>query len=334
MVYNIDISRWGGFFNVPISVAQNFLKLASEQQLKVLLYILSQGSPVVDCDNVSLAVGVTSEEVEEAVLFWQSVGVISIEGKERTKAAPPVSTAAVVTTEAKVPAEAPKPKKIKLTYNPSDIAKLAQSNEDIKNILQQAQTSLCKTITNSDQIMLLNLYEYYGFPAATIIMLCDYCKSTGNVSPAYIEKVAKSWYDEGIIDPKDADAKVKYLMEYHSFENEIKRRLGLNAATTTKQGKYFDSWNKRGFTPELIEYAGELSIDGTDKHIVSLEYMESILSSWEANSIATLDDAKNHLSESKQASKKKTSNTSSATQDAASRYDDDVDKYLKKHGLL
>lgn len=332
MIYNIDISRWGGFFNVPISVAQNYLKLSSASQLKVLLYILSQGTQVVDCDAVAENVGVTSEEVEEAVIFWQSVGVIDIQGKEKAKVTIPAVSPAVGAKPAQ--SEPIKQKKAKLTYNPSDIAKLADSNEDIKNILQQAQASLCKTITNSDQMMLLNLYEYYGFPAATIIMLCEYCRSIDCVTPAYIEKVAKSWYDEGIVEPKDADAKVKYLMEYHSFENEIKRRLGLNASTTTKQARYFESWKKRGFSPELIEYAGELSIDGTDKHIVSFEYVESILSSWEANHISTVDEAKNSLSEGKQTSKKKAVRKAEASQDAASKYDDDVDKYLKKHGLL
>lgn len=332
MIYTIDISRWGGFFNVPISVAQNCLKLSSGNQLKVLLYILSQGLPKVDCAEVAATLGISDEDAEEAVLYWHSLGILDIQGKEKGKLS--LSEKKVPKAAVSVQTDASKAKKLKLTYNPSDISKLAQSCPEIKNIFEQAQSSLCRPIYNADQILLLNLYEYYGFPAATIIMLCDYCHSINCDKPAYIEKVAKSWFDEGIIDPKEADTKVKYLMEYHSFENDVKRALGLGAKTTSKQAKYFESWKKRGFSSKLIEYAGELSIDGTDKHVVSLEYMDTILSSWEDNGIKTVDDAKKTNINTSPTAKKNTSKKSYISEDALSKYDDDVDKYLKMHGLL
>ncbi len=335
MIYKIDINRWGAFFSVPLSVVQTHLKLSSGEQIKVLLYILSQGTPMVDCVEISKFLGISDEAVEECVLYWHSLGVLSIEGKKQ--AAPVVAVQSDVISDVKAPpviAE-PKPQKAVIKYQSSELNRLAEENREIKELFHQAQASLCRPINYSDMGCLTKLYEYYGFPVATIIMLLDYCHSIHKDNMAYIEKVADGWYNDGITDPKDADLRVKYLMEYHSFENDVKRRLGLSSKTTEKQKGFFEEWKSLGLSPELIDYAGEICIDKSEKHNISLPYMDTILKRWSSEKVTTVDEAKKQENEKKPATKSTSKRKKNPEEkaEAKSRYTDDAEKWLARHGI-
>lgn len=337
MIYKVDINRWGAFFSVPLSVVQTHLKLSSGEQIKALLYILSQGTPMVDCDEVARTLGISAEAAEECVLYWHSLGVLSIEGKKQTAPAVAEKPCVEIQAEAKRTVNKElKPQKAVIKYQSSELNRLAEENGEIKELFHQAQASLCRPINYSDMGCLTKLYEYYGFPVATIVMLLDYCHSIRKDNMAYIEKVADSWYNDGITDPKDADIKVKYLMEYHSFENELKRLLNFNAKTTAKQTAIFEEWKSLGLSPELIEYAGEISIDKSDKHNISLEYMDPILKRWASENIVSVEEAKKQDNDKKPvASKSGRSNNKNSNEkaDAKSRYTDDVEKWLARHGI-
>ena len=48
MSYTIDLGQWNSIFAVPASVVDNHIKLATEAQLKVLLYILRNSGTELD----------------------------------------------------------------------------------------------------------------------------------------------------------------------------------------------------------------------------------------------------------------------------------------------
>ena len=52
MGYHIDLGQWNSIFAVPCAVADRHLKLASEAQLKVLLYLLRHAGE--DCALVTI----------------------------------------------------------------------------------------------------------------------------------------------------------------------------------------------------------------------------------------------------------------------------------------
>ena len=77
MEFKANCGVWGTMFGVPCVVADNFLKLATGEQIKVLLYLLRASGRTVSTEEIAANTGVTTQQAEEAVLFWQQVNVLS-----------------------------------------------------------------------------------------------------------------------------------------------------------------------------------------------------------------------------------------------------------------
>ena len=77
MEFKVNCGIWGAMFGVPSIVADNFLKLATGGQIKVLLYLLRCSGKMCSTEDISANTGVSAEEAEEAVLFWQQANVLS-----------------------------------------------------------------------------------------------------------------------------------------------------------------------------------------------------------------------------------------------------------------
>ena len=84
MEFKANCGIWGTMFGVPCIVADNFLKLASGQQIKVLLYLLRNSGKDCTAEEVASGTGSTVQEVNEAVAFWEQVNVFSATNPDRT----------------------------------------------------------------------------------------------------------------------------------------------------------------------------------------------------------------------------------------------------------
>ena len=82
-----------GMVAVPKKVATDYIKLASEYQLKALLLILSNNAP---CDSkyVAKVLGCTEADATDFLEFWVEEGVLSCDGV--VNAQPPAESTAVV----------------------------------------------------------------------------------------------------------------------------------------------------------------------------------------------------------------------------------------------
>ena len=258
----------------------------------MLLSVLADGSPKVDTFQISRKCAMNEETVEEALLYWNSVGVIEIAGKEGGRLR---EYSDVHEQENAQAASAEREKKTPIRYSPSDLQKLAESSEDIKNLFSSVQHALSRTISSTEQAAFVDIYEYYGFPVASVILLTQYCNGIGKGTMAYIRSVAKDWHERGIIRPKDVEQEVIRLEEYHSYESEVKRALGLAAKTTKRQQEYYTKWQSMDIPVELVELAGEISIDNTDSHTVKLNYIDKILQTWKDSGIENVQQAQESL---------------------------------------
>ena len=65
----VHIPGFGQMFGVPNAVVDQYLKLATPSQLKVLLYLLRNNGQTVDHSEIAKALAISEELVEEAALF-------------------------------------------------------------------------------------------------------------------------------------------------------------------------------------------------------------------------------------------------------------------------
>lgn len=334
MDYKINWDCSEGVFAVPDAAAEG-LKLASGKAVKVLIYFMKfRKAPDIPED-----IGVTAEDVEDALSYWEQVGVLiraesgaSVQKpvSETAKAsepvriiAPPPAKAAVAVSEKPVI----KPRKSLL---PTEIADRIASSEEIDFLFKSAEQSLGRVLTFDDQRTILWFYDHLGMSADIIIMLIAYCCSVGRGNMGKIEKIALDWHEKNITSHEQAENEILALQKAFSFEGKVQSRLKLQSKLTASQKKYIGDWANMDVTVDMVELAYDKTVDGIGK--VSFNYMDKILRKWHENGITSAEEAEAFDERTKPVRKSdgKKSADVSAKSSAAPSYDLDL---LFKHAL-
>lgn len=71
MKLSLLTNGWGMMFGVPTAVVDKYLKLSTPSQLKVLLYLLRHQCTEIDTAQISKALSMNEELIEEALIFWE-----------------------------------------------------------------------------------------------------------------------------------------------------------------------------------------------------------------------------------------------------------------------
>lgn len=301
----------GGVFAVP-DIAADCLKLASGKAAKILLYYLRYRRMPEDPDEI----GVTAEDIGDALSYWEQVGVIYKDGEKpadipasspqtrqegenapvKIIAQPPESAAAE-----KKPAAVIKPQKSLL---PQEIADRIQSSEEIAFLFQSAEGSLKRVLTFDDQRTILWFYDHLGMSADIIIMLIAYCCSIDRCNMAYIEKIALDWHEKNISTHEQAENEILLMQKKFSFEGRVQSRLKLQNKLTASQKKYIGEWALWDMDIDMVELAYDKTVDATGKP--AFGYMNKILQKWHDNGISTVQGAIDFDERTKPAPKGKT----------------------------
>lgn len=271
---NYKINWDGGVFAVPDCAADS-LKLASGKAVKVLLYILKFKSEEGICE----AIGITGEDLEDALSYWKSVGVLYSEGEQPAVREAPAAVQ-------KAPIAVPKAAK---AVSAEEIAARIGESAEIKTLLESIESSMARPLTFDDQRTVIWIYDHLGLPPEVILMLVNYCVGIGRANMHYIEKTAVSWADEGIDSSAAADAKILVLQRNNTLSVKCASRMNLNRKLTARENEYVAKWAAAEADIELIMNAYERTVDATGK--VSFPYMNKIIAEWTANGVKTSAEA-------------------------------------------
>ena len=279
-----------GMFSVPTIIANNYIKLASEYQLKALLLILSNGGNA-DSKQIAKVLGCTESDADDFLEFWVDEGVLirNSEISEQHITQP---------EEAKAPEKEEKKEKLPSVpvpaLNKQDIAQAMAENEGINALLQSAQEVFGGTISHSVQSAAVNMVQYYGLPweiALTILQFYENERKKGKaLGIAYVMAMAKNWSEEGITTLEAADEKLRYIENTNKLWKEILSLSSLHYRNPTpKQRTMVKQWEE-DFSFEVIAYACETMCETAEKP--SINYLEGILKRWKKDGIKTVEEAK------------------------------------------
>ena len=314
MDYRIDPAGrvWkDGMFFVPAAVAEKYIKLASEYQIKALLYILSRNGAATS-EEISRKLGVPQTDAENIMDFWIEEGVLTsgesgsgnyVPAAGLASAPAPVQQerAAAETLPEKPTQGSEPPKK---THNrqsvkapslsPKEIVAISCEKPQVAQLLNEAQAVYGRTISHSEQEMIVNLTEFYGMQPEVVMMLLAYCenlRANGRaVSPGYFYKTAQNWLEDGIDTPALAESRICELEKADAFWQSLKDAAGFAKETPTdKQRQMITAW-RADFSDEMIFRAAEIMNENIDKP--DLRYMDKILKNWKKAGIRTPEDAK------------------------------------------
>lgn len=324
MDFKANCGIWGTMFGVPCIVADNFLKLATGEQLKVLLYILRCSGRACTDEEIAASTGVSVDEAADAVMFWQQVNVLTSASGQTVIMKQPVENninAPSPSTTQNVTEKAVTGKKQNLS--PSEISRIMQDSNDISELFKVAESAL-GTLNHTQQNSLIWMYNYLGLKKEVIITLLFYCVKIEKINSAYIEKIACSWAENDINNLAAAEDEIQRMTEAHSFTGQIMKVFEMNRRPTTKQADFIAKWKEAGFSLELISYAYEKTIEQINK--LSFEYINKILLSWKNNGLATVREVR-HSEEDYKKNKKNTSGFAAAVNSDVEKYNVVINKF-------
>lgn len=311
MSIKINLGAWNSVFAVPSKVVDEGLKFADGAKLRVLLYILRNCGESLDEEVISKATNVSITDIPEVLDYWVSMEVLAksddtympvqsntsqnifnnevnltsiTDNSEKEKSEPDI---AEKKEEPKPRVAVSKPQKPDYVFTAQRLA----VDDELKFLVEEAQTSLGKVLSNSDIATLLMLKDTCGLPLDVILMVIQYCLSINKGNMRSIEKIGVEWADAGIYSVEAADNRIKQIKQTSKNFSIISSAFGLKnvGSPTKKQLEYGDKWvGEWKFSPQMLREAYERCVDS--KGTMSLRYIDGILKRWNSSNIRNLEE--------------------------------------------
>ncbi|MCM1133487.1 MAG: DnaD domain protein [Ruminococcus flavefaciens] len=317
MEFKINSAIEDSMFGVPCIVADIVLKLATAEQVKVLLYILRNLGKNFTYEEISANTGIPEDEVEESVFFWEQINVIFPENSpNHSTAYTNIMTAPVQPSPEPAPPQKtaenpvftePSPSSKRPSHSPNEIQGLAKADSDIAQLMQSVR-NISINASNTFHNSLIWIHDYLGLKNEVILILINYCMTIEKTHPNYMETIARNWAENEIDTAEKAQAEAFRLMESRTYKNKIMAMFDMKRRPTPNQQAFIDRWQEAGYSFDMIQYAYELTIEQIDKR--SFPYINKILETWTENGVKTLDEAKNAVSDHRKSYKPKNSDNS------------------------
>lgn len=343
MDYSLNAGEWNKVFAVPSSVVDKYIKLASGNSLKLLLYLMRHGGEVFTDDKLRSELGFEEKgELEDAALFWVQRGIIRADSDKEsmTLTASSAKPAEISHEVSEPPAKRSVPLAKPPAVSGSEIAQKLKNSPELKTLFDNAQTLLGRMLTQSDNVEIYRITEYYGLPCQVALMLIGYCQNLKDkhgktITVNYISKVARNWSEEEIMTVQMADEKIRFLEKQNSVEERICKKMGLTSRPTADTVNFIKAAIDRGFSEEMIMLAYDKTVDGTGKW--SPSYANRIIENWKNAGITSpLEAEKSDESFRKSSSTKKPASSSkrnraSAPENSSLDYDEIEAQLLNKY---
>lgn len=285
MPYRIDFSSWNGVFAVPNRLADQFLSSASGYYIKVFLYLLRHSeTPADDLTQIAKETGGSVQDVKEALGYWKANGMLT-EGTGKTETGDCEKKGQKLSNVTVVSNRPP-------TVSSSEIAKIIAENKQVQFLCEQVESLFGKPLSPAEQRGIITMTDWLGLPPDVILMVCDYCVSSGHKNIRYIERTAANWTDLGITTHEQAEKKINDLQQLHSWQQQVGRCFGISGRTLSEnEKKYIELWfHDYGFSIEMIQLAYEKTVDTIGK--LNFKYIDKILKGWYEEKITDPESAK------------------------------------------
>ena len=263
-------------------------------------------------------------DIPEAIEYWVSRDILKktsdafvpVETEQQMpekaivqpeKAEPVVPEVSESNIETKTPVVAMKPRRPDYVF----VAQQLAVDEEFKILVNEAQTALGKTLSNSDAASLLMLKNTCGLPIDVIIMLIQYCLSINKANMRAIETLGIKWSDEGIFSIEAAENKIMLARRSSMNFSIVSAAFGLKniGSPTKKQMEYADAWvGEWKFSSEMLREAYERCVDS--KGTADFRYINGILKRWNTSGIFNKADLEKSELAGKQGDKKEKSTSS------------------------
>lgn len=284
----------------------HYMSKANGEFVKVYLFLLRHlDDPYSNLTISSIADSLdnTERDILRAFRYWETEGLLSLEedsdGKITGLALEQICTDSSCTQKGTIKGEIktslptpPTPVSEPVSISPEPSPKAIplssfKAQKELKSLLFIAEQYLGKTLSKTDVDAITYFYDTLLMPADLIEYLIETCVEGGHNSIHYIQKVALSWYNEGVTTIEAARQRSKsYNKNYYTVLNAfgIKNRGPADSEVTFIR-KWIEDF---GFSLDIVHEACDRTIAAT--HQPSFEYADTILQKWRQAGVQTLQE--------------------------------------------
>ncbi len=273
MEYRINPTAFSAVFTLPAAVADNHLKLARGEHIKVLLYIMRNMTAPIEPDTIAEAVGVSEYDVKEALLYWADAGILNSDGalEKKTEIKP------------KTTGRAEKPSR-------NDVARRGAEDEKISYLLRETQLRLGRNLKSNEASTLVWLYDDEGLDVSLILMIVQYAAAHNKANIRFIESTAVDWINKGIDTVAAADAELNNMAVCEQAWRIVSAAFGLERRKPSKKETelsvmWINDWK---MSREMLNAAYEECVNTKSKF--SFPYTAKIIESWHEKGYKTPED--------------------------------------------
>ena len=303
MGYYLNPAEMMSMFAVPQSLVDKHLRLASAEQLKVLLWCLKNLDKQFDINAVCDGLKLDEYTVRDALDHWCERGVLCS------------------TVEVKVQPEAQKKTKAvrSAAVKPGrdEVARRGLEDPEVAFILRETEQKLGRILRQSESSTLVWLHDDMGLSASLILMIVAFAVTEGKANIGFIERTAVEWANDGVSDITEAEQRLVVMRRRKSAWHLVETAMGIEHRSPSKaELEAADTWvTEWGYGHDIIREAYEVCINTTSKF--SMPYIKKVISEWHKAGVKTVEDIAN-LNNKK----------NSASTDNVSDYSDFVDSLV------
>ncbi|MDE5563805.1 MAG: DnaD domain protein, partial [Oscillospiraceae bacterium] len=279
----------------PGVVADYFLRLANEVQLKILLYLLRSSDTQLSTAQIAAFLKIEEEQVDEALQFWAQANVLELDGAVQSfpfavPTTPVQPEIAVPSAQVSEQTAAVQRSSRDIKLDPSEIAAMLDDSQELRDLFALSEKMMGRPLNHMEHRSLLWIHTYLNIRSEVILTLLGYCISIEKYSISYVESIAIRWESEGILTLVQAEAEIQRMKKEHTYIDALQKMFEMKRKPTTQQRVYIDAWQTAGYSMELLQYAYEITIENIEK--LNFKYMNMILEGWAQQGATTLEQAK------------------------------------------
>lgn len=281
--------------NLPEETVLPELSTATREELAVLIAIVAE--PNFDISALSMKLNVTESTLISAVSAWTRKGVISVVERSqpgRGEVAPVKTTSPKTATSE---SDAGRIKKVAAVqsatlphYSTEETAAFLEQNPSFTSLLDSCQMILGKFFNAAESAIIIGMADHLALSPEYIMLLFAHAKNMGKDSVRYIEKMALSLFDRGILTYAELLEELGAKESAAKMEEYVRKLFGLGRrALIDSEKAMIDRWtNEYNMSEEMLAKAYEITVSKTGE--ARFPYMNAILENWHKAGYGTVEE--------------------------------------------
>lgn len=283
---------------------EEILSNADEQDLRILALLLmkaDENGEVGEEFSVEDTLKLSKGEVDASVKFWRGAGVLGSVRASRKRSAEQIEgdsgsavAKAIITAHRNgAVVEDAEP------YGSAELATLMEKRVVTSCFVDEAQKVFGKSFNNYDTGIIVGLVDRYDFEEEAVLALLSYVRKKGKKGVKYAERVAISFYDEGITTALGVVERINAIEQFSENLGKLKKMYGFGSRDLTKSEQaLFEKWfNTFGYGEEIIRIAFDMTVNAIQKPVP--KYTDKILENWYSHELRTKEDVERYEAEKK-----------------------------------